>query len=268
MMSRIQHSAVLTPQEHASIQLHTEFQTRILSNPNRGTLKVLDWGCGRGSDVLHLLSLGVQAFGAEPSADTIERGKPVFESAGLDHSAIIKQIASDNSTPFADATFDMLISYQVLEHVEHIDTAAREMFRVMKAGGTAVHLYPSHRRPIEGHLFMPLVHWLPKNRLRYSAIRLCTQFGIEPRWPSLANESRRNKASTYFEFSCRDTYYRNPRKITERFGAAGFETSFESHNHAKIRKLHIDRVVPQPILSWLLTTFVGCVLICRKPILN
>jgi len=30
----------------------------------------------------------------------------------------------------------------MLEHVERIDSAAHEMFRIMKPGATAVHLYP------------------------------------------------------------------------------------------------------------------------------
>lgn len=49
--------------------------------------------------------------------------------------------------PFADETFDYVISSEVLEHLPDDAPAAREMFRVLKPGGTAIVTVPHRRYP-------------------------------------------------------------------------------------------------------------------------
>lgn len=44
--------------------------------------------------------------------------------------------------PFADATVDVLVSRTVLEHVHDVERAAEEMARVLRPGGTSLHLLP------------------------------------------------------------------------------------------------------------------------------
>ena len=60
------HADELTIVEHLTHPLHREFAKRIeqLRTPD---LTVLDWGCGRGSDVAHLRKTGISAYGAEIS---------------------------------------------------------------------------------------------------------------------------------------------------------------------------------------------------------
>ncbi len=45
--------------------------------------------------------------------------------------------------PFPDASFDVIYSSNVLEHVEDIETLNHEMARVLKPGGHAVHYVPT-----------------------------------------------------------------------------------------------------------------------------
>ena len=45
------------------------------------------------------------------------------------------QIAADGTVPVADASCDVVVSTQVLEHVEHPDTYLSECFRVLRPGG-------------------------------------------------------------------------------------------------------------------------------------
>jgi hypothetical protein len=88
---------------------------------------------------------------------------------------------------------------------------------------------------------------------------------VHPNWPELAAASPRERTSTYYNYSCRETHYRSPAQVLDIFRGAGFAPHFESHRHARIERLGLQRIVPKPLLSWLLTNFAGCVLVCRKP---
>jgi SAM-dependent methyltransferase len=254
------HSDVLTDQEHASRGLHGEFRKRL-----KPGFRVLDWGCGRGSDVLHLRSMGIDAYGAEISQETIDKGKPLFDERGIDHAATIKPISAQNRTAYPDASFDMIVSYQVLEHICDLPTAAAEIARLLRPGGISVHLYPGHRRIVEGHLFMPFVHWLPKNKLRYWAIVACTLAHVEPRggWYNIANSPVTVRAKRYFDFSVNSTYYRPPRRVAQVFRSAGLVPRFESHLHDRVRGTLLAKI-PGAMLNRLLCTFASCVFIAAK----
>jgi|SRR5271165_6758418 len=99
------------------------------------------------------------------------------------------------------------------------------------------------------------------------AIRGLTQLGIEPRWNELSDSSPRAKARVYYAYSCNEPFYRSPKVMAATFRKAGFEVSFESHRHERIQRLRLAKVVPKPLLNWLLCTFVGCVLVSKKPML-
>lgn len=45
--------------------------------------------------------------------------------------------------PFGDATFDVVFSSNVLEHIPHLQAFQQEIHRVLKPGGVAVHIVPS-----------------------------------------------------------------------------------------------------------------------------
>lgn len=263
-MAQIRHSAVLTREEHRSVQLHPELRRRLPRATDGAAVRVLDWGCGRGSDVLHLRRQGFDAHGVEPHVPTIERGRPLFAAEGLELSHYVRPLGEDNRTSHPDAWFDFLISYQVLEHVADLDSAAREMHRVLKPGGVAIHVYPAHRRPVEGHLRMPLVHWLPKNGTRRAAIGACVRLGIHARWPELASATAAERTTAYYAYSCRATHYRAPGAVLRIFGAAGFDARFESHRHPRVQRLALARALPEALLGWVLTNFAGCTLVCRR----
>ena len=258
------HSDVLTVDEHLSQPVHREFTKRLEQITDRD-FTVLDWGSGRGSDVIHLRKKGINAYGAEISTETIDRGKHLFDELALDHASLVKVIRPDNSTDYPSSFFNALISYQVLEHVEDLASAAREMYRIMKPGGTAIHLYPAHHHFVEGHLYMPFVHWLPKNNWRRRMIRLYTFVGVEPHWKELSSMSAREKAEHYYLYSINKTFYRPPRQVRKIFADAGFESTFESHNHVRVVQAGLSRIIPKPLLGWLLTNFAGCVFLARKP---
>ena len=73
-------------------------------------------------------------------------------------------VAGDGcALPFADRAFDIVFSNSVIEHVggfSHQCAFARETVRVGKRFFVQT---PNAGFPIEQHLFMPFLHWLPKS---------------------------------------------------------------------------------------------------------
>ncbi len=101
-----------------------------------GELSVLDWGCGKGhvSKLLqdlapkHLYSCDIlsdkddSAFGQET---------PIIKQFAIQ----VKRLEHEYVLPYDDATFDVLLSVGVLEHVPNDRASLAEITRVLKPGG-------------------------------------------------------------------------------------------------------------------------------------
>ncbi len=89
----------------------------------------LDIGCGEGRFCRMLRAAGVAAIGIDPTARLIERAAE-RDPAG-DY-----RVAHAESLPFADAGFDLVVSYLSLIDIPDIAAAIAEMARVLRPGGT------------------------------------------------------------------------------------------------------------------------------------
>lgn len=187
------------------------------------THNVLDWGCGRGRSVARLIENGFNAFGVDTDHAILSNGYPLFEGRGLQPSAIL--FPTEDVARLPDGLFCLIFSEETLEHVQPLEQVAREMFRLTAPGGAGLHSFPGSHRLIEPHLRMPLVHWLPGNRLRKWVIALCLLLGAGPRpaWPETVGTGISATANTYFRYLQRKTHYRDIREIVQIFHAAGFE---------------------------------------------
>lgn len=95
--------------------------------------KVLDVGCGRGVLLDRLgASYGTIGFGIDVSAESLKQARQEAQSG-------IHPARSDaRRIPFADGSFDLVVSMDVLEHIPDSNRAIDEMARVMRPGGTLV----------------------------------------------------------------------------------------------------------------------------------
>ena len=239
------------------------------SESGPGGIRALDWGCGRGLWTLWLREQGCDAYGVDVSELPISNGRALFVERG--HPAdSLRVLDSVGRTDFPDAAFDVIVSNQVFEHVSDIDSVAREMWRLLRPGGIGYHVFPAHKYFVEGHLFMPLVHWLPKNRARKLAIHFFTQLGKEPRWPQLDGENLSKKAAVYYQYSIDKTFYRTPSRLREVFVSQGFEVSFETINHPRVQnhwllgRMARNRTLA-PVVDFMLLNFVSNELRLYKP---
>jgi SAM-dependent methyltransferase len=241
---RLSYDDTLTEADFATFQPNAEVVrylelTRERLGLARGEMNVLDWGSGRGEYVAWLRNAGYNAFGAEIRRAAAERGKELLAGRGHDYARVITTIPANGRTDLPSDFFHFVFTHYVLEHVADIDAVTKEIARVTAPGGCGFHVYPGKLRPIEPHLFMPFVHWLPKNPTRKWAIAACLACGIEPRWGWLTAATFGRKAQAYYEFVMNETFYRSFREVRQSFNQVGFVVTPVSGEHPALRRLAV-----------------------------
>lgn len=123
------------------------------------TGKILDMSCGVGTFAFHGLRKGYDVYGIEPENWKLEYIKLKIKEQNLPkiwEQRFIKGIGEN--LPFKDDTFDYIITYQTLEHVQNLEKCIDEMIRVLKNGGKLkIHApdYDSFYEPHYHLIFFP-----------------------------------------------------------------------------------------------------------------
>ena len=93
--------------------------------------------------------------------------------AGEEVGAGASWVAGDGrSMPFRDGAFDVVFSNSVIEHVGDRRSQARFAGEAMRVGRQYWVQTPNRWFPMEQHLLLPVVHWLPRSWQRVLAPRL------------------------------------------------------------------------------------------------
>ena len=95
--------------------------------------RVLDAGCGGGGMPLSLAEEVDEVVGIDPFNRFGDAGVRLARERGHDNLRFL--LADGMALPFADATFDMVLSHAVIEHVADAPLYLRECARVLKPGG-------------------------------------------------------------------------------------------------------------------------------------
>lgn len=133
--------------------------------------RVLEIGCGLGLYLTRLAEDAALAVGVEY--------EPSRAQMAAARSGAAKVLAAANEAlPLRDASFDVILSNEVIEHVADDVASAGEMVRLLRPGGRIVLFCPNRWYPVEQHgVFwrgryhfgnIPLVNYLPdplRNRL-------------------------------------------------------------------------------------------------------
>lgn len=115
--------------------------------PLKSTDNILDVGTGSGGIAA--------ALGAKATVYATDRTDQRTERDGFSFAL------ADEYLPFADGTFDVVISNHVIEHVLDPERHLAEIRRVVKSSGMCYLATPNRWWPIEVHSHLPLLHWLP-----------------------------------------------------------------------------------------------------------
>jgi len=125
--------------------------------------RVLEDGCGVGMYADKLSALGATVIGLEydreRAAEARTRSPLILHAAG-------------EVIPLPASTMDLVLSHEVIEHVQDDRAAVREMIRVLRPGGRIALFCPNRGYPFETHGIywrgkykfgnIPLVNYLPR----------------------------------------------------------------------------------------------------------
>jgi len=111
----------------------------------------LDLGCFTGGRAVAWLERykPTSMSGVDVSDDFIEAGRRFAEAKGV---AIDFRTGFGEQLPWPDASFDTILSFDVLEHVRSIEATLHECRRVLRSDGRLLVVFPSYFQPIEHHL--------------------------------------------------------------------------------------------------------------------
>jgi SAM-dependent methyltransferase len=125
--------------------------------------KVFENGCGVGMYMQKMAEVGGNVTGLEYDFDRARDAK-------INSDKVIN--AAGEFLPLPSSTFDLILSHEVIEHVQNDRSAIAEMIRVLKVGGRAVIFCPNRGYPFETHgIFWngkyyfgnkPFINYLPR----------------------------------------------------------------------------------------------------------
>jgi ubiquinone/menaquinone biosynthesis C-methylase UbiE len=110
------------------------WMVELLDYQNAAGLKVLDVGCGQGTDLYRYAASGADATGIDLTPRHVELARAHLAAMGATGEVIL---GDAEALPFPSATFDRVSSNGVLHHTPDMPAALREIRRVLRPGGRA-----------------------------------------------------------------------------------------------------------------------------------
>jgi SAM-dependent methyltransferase len=116
----------------------------------------LDYGCGQGDLIRHVLHLhrDIQCWGADSSAAAVERvNKELIGKGGWREAALLRDLPS----PFPDAVFDVVTAVETVEHLrdEMLAPFLSDIRRILRPSGIALFTTPNEEDLGAAMLYCP-----------------------------------------------------------------------------------------------------------------
>jgi ubiquinone/menaquinone biosynthesis C-methylase UbiE len=163
----------------SNLKINMEFLSRVdLLKPGH---KILEVGCGMGRMTWDLMQQGYDITGCDISNEAINYGLNKYEDINL-------QVQPAESLSYADNSFDMVLSFDLLEHIAEVDRHISEVTRVLKQGGFYLFQTPNKlsnivfetitSRSLKWRRYHPSLHFPGQLRRRLKRHGLGCQFVV------------------------------------------------------------------------------------------
>lgn len=199
------------------------------------SIQILDYGCGGGSTLLYLLASGFEGIhGVDVGGNCIRWNRWLRDQFGMTDDRFM--LYDGKKLPFADGSFDLVISEEVVEHIpdELIEAYYREGARVLRPDGVAYFTAPHRLGPYDSHTRSWGIHYLPRpiavrtHALRNEAHRQFFENHLFLRWPRFhqtmldkfygtTRNLNRERLNALIEFD----YYDGPKRLRQWVGRLG-----------------------------------------------
>lgn len=190
--------------------------------------RILEIGAGNGWQALQLAASGhtVDAVDIDRDSRDPHRVYPV-------------RLYDGHKLPFEDASFDVVFSSNVIEHICHIDAFEQEIHRVLKPDGMAIHILPTSSWRLWTSLTHPLyviraalALLVGRNTMQSTAAQRRDVPWFHALWPNRHGE-RGNSLSEIYLFSRRAWlrhFTRTGWHVGEDLGTSLFYTGNQIHH--------------------------------------
>lgn len=173
--------------------------------PTSEPLAVLDIGCGAGTQSRFWSDHGHRYVGVDINEPLIRLAR---ERAVAERRAARFEVSSATRLPFDDASFDVCLLPELLEHIADWQTCLDEALRVLRPGGLMYISTSSWLCPKQQEFNLPAYSWYPGFVKRYIEKRVLTD------WPAIVNYVK-YPAVNWFSFY----------QLRRYLGARGFSAS-------------------------------------------
>jgi SAM-dependent methyltransferase len=158
--------------ESADFESYFRFFPDYLVKETLRDLDILDFGSGYGGRTVEYKLCGAKRVcGVEPFGNVIELSRQYARSRGID---VEFRTCGHTTIPYPDNSFDVVISYDVLEHVQDPRLSLQEIRRVLRPGGLSFNVFPVYFGAKAHHLdymvAVPGLHWFFSARTLVNAV--------------------------------------------------------------------------------------------------
>lgn len=169
----------LTPEAKRRSQRIFELVTRVVGRAGE-KLDVADIGCGPGAQSLVWALAGHRVHGVDINEGLLALARKRADEAGF---AVDFCLGSATNLPFADASMDVCLAPEILEHVPDWQACLREFSRILRPGGVLYLSTTNRLCPVQMEYNLPLYSWYPSRLKRH-----CERLAVTTRreWVSYA----------------------------------------------------------------------------------
>lgn len=201
--------------------------------------RVLDYGCGAGRLMSVAAAAGLDIYGC----DTFAGHYGGWDAQATDDVARRIRKIENGGAPWAAETFDVVISNQVLEHVDDPEFVISDMGRVLKPKGVILAAFPVITTAYEGHLGLYGAHWLPPGRFRHAYFKMARTLGFGLYDRALSPDEWARASAETLDTTCR--YYTLDRLLKPLQRVGKVEDISDRYMRERVAALHS---LPRPIL--------------------